>query len=107
MPSRDRMLPDNLDLTCLGPRTMTLILSEFNKRKLEVIQSFTSLRHAWSLASGSVSSGCIDKYSCVSFKYVIEVINRESRREVKRSCPITILVTLGLFIGVKKRILYF
>ena len=37
MPSMDRMLSDNLDLRCLGPRTMTLVLSELNKRKLEVI----------------------------------------------------------------------
>ena len=43
MPSKDRMLSDNLDLRCLGPRTMTLVLSAFNKIKLEVIQTFMSV----------------------------------------------------------------
>ena len=37
-PSKDRMLSDNLDLGYLGPRKMTLVLSEFNKRKLEVVR---------------------------------------------------------------------
>ena len=60
MPFKERMLSDNIDLRCLGPRTMTSVLSEFNKIKFEVIQSFMPLRHAWNLASGSVSSGFID-----------------------------------------------
>ena len=67
------MLSDKLDLTRLGPRTMNSVLSEFNKRKLEVIQSFMSLRHALSLASGFVLSGIIDKYSCISSAYAMKI----------------------------------
>ena len=33
-------------LRCLGPSIITSVLSEFNKRKLRVIQVFMSLRHA-------------------------------------------------------------
>ena len=39
MPSKERMLSD-LVLRCLGPKKMTSVLSEFNRRKLEVFNLF-------------------------------------------------------------------
>ena len=53
-------------LSCSWPSTITSVLSEFNSRKLLVIQIFISLRHAWSLVNWLVSSGFIDRDNWVS-----------------------------------------
>ena len=49
MPSRVAISLDDVFLRCLGPSTITSVLSEFSSRKLQVIQVLMSLRHAWRL----------------------------------------------------------
>ena len=65
MPSRLTMLPDNESLMCLGPSTIIIVLSVFNIKNLGDIQFLLSLNHDCRLANQCVSSGFIDKYSCV------------------------------------------
>ncbi len=50
-------------LRCLGPSTITLVLSKFSNRKLQLIQVFMSLRQAWRLLNLLVSFGFKDKYN--------------------------------------------
>ncbi len=50
----------------LGPISNISVLSEFNRRKLLVIQSFIFLRHSVSLDSLEVSSGLVEIYSVIS-----------------------------------------
>ncbi len=50
-------------LLFLGPISNISVLSEFNRRKLLVIQSFTCLTHFVSLDSLEVSSGRVEIYS--------------------------------------------
>ncbi len=45
-PSRVVMSLVSLFLSCLGPSTITSVLSEFSSRKLQVIQVLMSFRHA-------------------------------------------------------------
>ncbi len=47
----------------LGPISNISVLSEFNRRKLLVIQSFIFLTHSVSLDSLEVSSGFVETYS--------------------------------------------
>ncbi len=47
----------------LGPISNISVLSEFNRRKLLVIQSFIFLTHSVSLDSLEVSSGFVEIYS--------------------------------------------
>ncbi len=51
------------DLLFLGPISNIYVLSEFNRRKLLVIQSFIFLTHSDSLDSLEVSSGFVEIYS--------------------------------------------
>lgn len=53
-------------LRCLGWKTITSVLSEFKSKRIVDIQDLKSLRHAWHLISGCVSSGALDKYIYVS-----------------------------------------
>ncbi len=48
------------ELQFLGPISSISVLSEFNKRKLLVIQSFIFLTHSVSLDSLEVSSGLVE-----------------------------------------------
>lgn len=49
MPSRISICLDSMFLRFLGPSTITLVLSEFRSKKLEINQVFVSLRHCCSL----------------------------------------------------------
>ena len=48
---------DNVIDNCLGPTSITSVLSEVRSRKLLVIQAFTSCRLASILGSCTISSG--------------------------------------------------
>ncbi len=48
------------ELQFLGPISSISVLSEFNRRKLLVIQSFIFLTHSVSLDSLEVSSGLVE-----------------------------------------------
>ncbi len=49
--------------TVFGPISNISVLSEFNRRKVLVIQSFIFLTHSVSLDSLEVSSGLVEIYS--------------------------------------------
>ena len=61
-------------------KIITSVLSEFKSKTLEEIQVLMFLRHTWSLANGSDSSGFMDKYSCVSsaiYDVILDNISQE------------------------------
>ncbi len=65
-PSRCKLWSKRFCVLFLGPISNISVLSEFNRRKLLVIQSFIFLTHSVSLDSLEVSSGFVEIYSWVS-----------------------------------------